>query len=86
MGKFILPFQNNSFSKGHGVNYRIADFVDQVGNGADMVVMAVGDNYSLDTVFFIFQIGDVGNDKINSRHIFFGKLQAHINNNNVAGL
>ena len=47
-------------------------------NSTDVVVMSVRNNYADDILFSSFQIFDVRNNVVDSRHIFFGKLQTHI--------
>ena len=49
-----------------------------MGNAANMVHMPVGNDYAFNLVGFIFQIINIGNDIIDARHIFLGKLQAHV--------
>ncbi len=44
-----------------------------------MVVMSVSYDYGFNILLSFFQIADVGDDIINARSFFFGKLKSHIN-------
>ena len=79
----LLAFFNDGVCQRQGVNGRIAQFRDEVGDAADVVVVGVGNNHPANIFFFAFKVTDVVNDIINARHVFLGELQAHINNNNV---
>ena len=59
-------------------NRRIADLPHDMGDTADMVEMSMGDYDALDPIRLVAQIGDVGNDIVDTGHVFLGKLQTHV--------
>src|SRR4030042_1652300 len=81
--EILLALHDYSPGKLPGINRRVADFRNDMGNGADMVVMAVSNYYPPDFMDFVLKISNVRDQIIHSRHILFRKLQSRVNDNNV---
>src|SRR3989338_8336724 len=76
--KIFLPFQNHAFCQGFSVENRRAKRFYKVGNRAYVVKMPVRYNNASYVFLFWAQIIDVFNYIIYSLHVFFLKLQSHI--------
>ena len=50
---------------------------------ADLVLMAVGQEYPAHPVDLVAQIGDIGNDQVNAEHVRFGKHQAAVDDDDI---
>ena len=48
-----------------------------------MVVVPVRGQYSHDLFFFSFEIGDVGNNVVDARHVFFRHAEPYVNDDDV---
>ena len=82
VGEFAVSFFDDFSGKRRGVNRRVADFSQNVRKRAHVVVMRVGYDKAFNVVLARFQIFNVGNDKIYSRSVFFGELQARVKQDN----
>ena len=49
------------------------DFLKKIGKCADVILMSVGYNDTLDFLSVLLKIGEIGNNKVNSEHICLGK-------------
>ena len=54
------------------------DLVDQIGHGADMVIMAVRENNTNDIFDFVFQVFGVRDNVVDTGHILAGHAKSHI--------
>ncbi len=61
----------------------VTQFFKQKWRCANMVQMSMCKYHTTNLFFFAFQILHVWNNVINSRHVFFGKLQPHVYNHNI---
>ena len=77
--KLDLPFFYDGLRHVCGVNGHTAKFHCEVGNGAYVVIVPVGQDDGLDVFLFGFQIGDIRDDEVYARGLFFGELQTHVN-------
>ena len=75
-----MAFFHNRASQGRRINWWIAEFSQKIGNSAYVVHVSMGKDYRADIFSLGFKIGNVGDDPINARSIFFGKLYAHVDN------
>ncbi len=73
MGKFLLAFFYHNSRQERSVNRRVADSRHHVGDTANMVKVAVGDNNGADFGLLFFQIGWVGDNIIHTRRFFARK-------------
>jgi len=66
-----------------GVNRHI-EFFQQIRQAADVILVSVGDEQTLDTVFVLKHIGEVRDDKIDTEHIIFRKNRTAVHENHIA--
>ena len=62
---------------------REVEVADEVGKGADVVLVAVGDEHALDAVAVIAEVLDVRDDEIDSQHVVRWELEAEVDENDV---
>ena len=55
----------------------------QIGQGADMVLMPVGDEDRADLVLVLPQIADIGQDKVDAELLFLGESDAAVDDDDV---
>src|SRR4030042_4166204 len=84
--EILLPFDNYSPGELRRVNRRIAYLGNNMRYGSDMIVMAVSDDHSPYFSFLAPKIAYVRDDVINARHVFLGKLQPHVDNDDVVAI
>ena len=60
------------------------NWLQQVGQAADMVLMAVGDENALDAVLVFQHIGEVGDDKIHAEHVGIREHQTAVNEDHIS--
>ena len=58
----------------------------EVGDGPDVVLMAVGDEDGPDAVPVLDQVGEVGNDHVNAIHVVIREAHAHVHQDNVVAV
>ena len=79
----VLPEFFLDQGKGEGCSvYRDGQFADKEGNGAYVVFMAVRYDKAGHLVSFFEKIAEIGNDYVDTQHLFFGKHQAGVDNHN----
>ena len=61
----------------------LAELGYHVGDGPDVVVVGVGDDDTANVFPFRQEVGGVGDDVVNARHVLLRELQAHVNDDNV---
>src|SRR3989344_8048833 len=83
---FLLPSFDDGKRQIRPVERWVAQFRDQVRDAADMVVMRVRDDDAHDVIFLALEIVDVGNDVVDAGHVFFGKLQAHVDDDDIVAV
>ena len=64
-----------------GAVYRHVDLLKDIGKGADMVFMSMGNDESLDLLDIVFQISDIRNHKIDSQHVVARERQSAVHHN-----
>ena len=62
------------------------DAPQQVGDGADVVLMAVGEEDAPDLVLVLDEIGEVGDDHVDAVHVVVGEAHTHIHHDDVAAV
>src|SRR3990170_2910414 len=62
---------------------RNRNFLQQKRKGSDMVLMPVGKDYPLYFFLVVENVGKIGNDKINTKHILFREHKSCINDDDV---
>ncbi len=83
MRKFLLSFFNKQGAEFSGINRWIAKSFNEVGDSADMVKMAVGDNQSPNFAPVFLKIFDVRQNIINSGGLAVAELNTGVNDDNV---
>ena len=73
---------NDLESQPSAVNGRIYG-AQNVRNGADVVLVTVGQHHTADLVPVLFEISDIGNDEIDTEHILVGESDAAVDDNNI---
>src|SRR5581483_8612521 len=84
MRKLGLPFLNHEGGEVSSIKWRIANFVHDVGNAADMIEVTVSNDDGPNFFLSLLQIFGVGQNVINARSIFLLEFKADINDDNVA--
>ena len=71
-----------SLNKTHGqpcaVNGNV-DFLKKIGKCADVILMTVGYNDTLDFLTVLLKIGEIGNNKVNAEHIRLRECKTAVN-------
>ena len=62
------------------------DLLENVGNGADMILMPVGDKQPPETVVVLHQIADIGDDTVNTVHIVTGERHAAVHHDDLTAV
>ena len=62
------------------------DAAQQVGDGADVVLVAVGEEDAPDLVLVLDEIGEVGDDHVDAVHVVVGEAHAHVHHDDVAAV
>ena len=62
------------------------DRPQHIGQGADVVLVAVGNENAPDFVLVLDEVGDIGNDHIDAVHVVIGKAHAHVHHDDVAAV
>ena len=62
------------------------DLLEDVGDGPDMVLVAVGDEQTADAVLVLGEVAHVGNDKVDAVHIVAGKGHAAVHDDDLAAV
>ena len=57
--------------------------LEHIGRGADVVLVAVGDDVAADAVAVLGKVGKVGDHQVDARHIVAGKHGAHVHHHDV---
>ena len=60
------------------------ELLQQVGDAADVVLMAVGDEQALDLILILHHKGEVGDDHIDAEHIIVGENEAAVHDDHIA--
>lgn len=67
-----------------GTPYRDVDLPEDVGQRADVILMAVGKQDALDLVGVLKEIGHVGDDDVHPQHILIWKHEAAVYDQDLA--
>ena len=59
------------------------DGAENVGNRADVILVSVRKQDPADAVLVCLQVGDIGNDQVNARHIVIGKAETAVNDDQI---
>ena len=59
------------------------DLFQNIGKGADMIFMAMGDDKCLHLIYFLFQIRGVRNDQIDPEHVVLRECKAAVHDHNA---
>ena len=63
---------------------RLAELAQHVGQGADVVLVAVGEDDRLDVVDAVAQVGEVGKDEVDAEHLGGREHQAGVDDDDAA--
>ncbi len=61
-------------------------FAEQVGQGADVVFVSVGDEDGFDFILVFDQVAEIGDDDVDPQHVFFRKGHACIDYDNFVAV
>src|SRR3989338_9222432 len=82
--KFLLPLLYHHAGQFAGINHRVADAVNDVGNSADVIQMPVRNQHSANFVPALFQVSCIWKYVINTGSLYFAESKSAINDKNVA--
>ena len=82
--KFLLPLLYHHAGQLAGINHRVADAVNDVGNAADVVQVPMRYKKPADFVAARFQVTGVGENVINAGGIHFAESESAVNEEDVA--
>ena len=87
IGQAVLLQLEPDEAGGHtgGVDGRI-DVPHQVGDAADVVLVAVGDEDGPDPVPVLDEVGEVGDDHVDAVHVIVGEAHSCVHHNDVAAV
>ena len=60
--------------------------LQNVGDGTDVILVAVGDDHAPEPVLIVDQIGKVGDDEIHAVHILVGEGHAAVNDDHILAI
>ena len=60
------------------------EFLQQIGDAADVVLMAVGDEQALDLILILHHKGEVGDNHIDAEHIVIRENEAAVHDDHIA--
>ena len=66
--------------------YRHIQLLENIGHGADMVLMPVGEKNAAHLFFVLFQIGYIRDHKIDAGHLLIRESHAAIHNDNIVSV
>src|SRR4051795_11006639 len=69
-----------------GSVHRHLEVPQDVRERADMILVTVCDEERLDLAPFLEEVGGIGDDEVDSRHAFFGKHHAAIDDDNAVSV
>ena len=81
--EFLLALFDHHAGKSARVDRRIADAVDDIGDAADVVEVAVRDKHPADLVAALFEITGVGQDVVDARRVVFAELESAVDDKDV---
>ena len=83
---FLDPTASQLEAQARAVD-RNVDVAEEIREGADVVLVAVGDHHAPDPFFLIFQIFDViRDDQVDAQHIMVGEHNARVDDQDVAAV
>src|SRR3989344_1567488 len=83
MSEFLLTFLYHVACETARVDHRVPDAVEDVGDAADVIEVAVRNEESADLVTPLLEVSRVGEDVIDPRCFFFTELEAAVEDKNV---
>ena len=72
--------------EGRGVDRHARELGQDVRQGADVVLVGVGDQEGLDVGLALLEIGDVGDDEVDPEHLLVGEHQAAVDDDDVVAV
>ena len=82
----LLELQANEACGEAGAVDGHIDLLEDVGDGPDVVLVAVGDEQTADAVLVLGEVAHVGNDKVDAVHIVAGKGHAAVHDDDLAAV
>ena len=82
----LLQLQPDKAGGHTGGVHRHIQFPQEVGQRADMVLVAVGDEDAPDAVSVFQQVGEIGNDHVDAVHIVIGEAHAGVHHHHVVAV
>ncbi len=85
LGEHIVLAQlvlDNPVCQFGGIN-RDIDLPEHIRDRSDMILVSVGDKKAFYFLNIVFQVGDIGNHKVDSIHIILRKRQTAVHHNNT---
>ena len=82
----LLELQANEARGEAGAVDGHIDLLEDVGDGPDVVLVAVGDEQTADAVLVLGEVAHVGNDKVDAVHIVAGKGHAAVHDDDLAAV
>ncbi len=59
---------------------------EQIGDGADVVLMSVGEEDAPNTVAVFDEVGKIGDNHVNAVHIVVGEAHAYVHDNHISAV
>ncbi len=69
--------------EGAGVDRHAREFREHVRQGADVVLVGVGDEERLDVGAALLEVGDVGDDEVDAEHLLVGEHEPAVDDDDV---
>ena len=67
-----------------GAVHRHVELFHQIGHGADVVLVAVGNHHAPDALPVLLHKGEIGDDAVHAGHVLIGEGQAAVHDDHVA--
>ena len=72
--------------QGRGVDRHARELREHVRQGADVVLVGVGDEERLDVGAALLEIGDVGDDEVDAEHLLVGEHQSAVDDDDLVAV
>ena len=81
--EFLMALLHHHLGEVRGVDHGVADLLDDVMDGRDVIVVAVGQEDGADLMLVLLEIGRVRDDVVDARRVLLRELDADVDNDDL---
>ena len=82
----LIEFVLQNSERQSGPIYRHVQFLEQIRNPADMILMAVRQHNALDFIGIADKIGDIRDDEVDSQHVVVGEAETAVDDEHAVAV